>query len=91
VNDNVAEIIVEIGERIVLNSYPYFDLSDEERNLAKKDKVTWNNFCRAVQDCTKSTGLVRDIIREMMDYMGIDAFVDSGGSSNDILGIFGEL
>lgn len=91
VNDNVAEITVEIGERVVLNSYPYFDLSDEERNLAKKDRVTWNNFCRAVQDCTKSTGLVRDIVREMMDYMGVGAFVDSGGSSNDILGIFGEL
>ena len=91
VMDNKAEITIELGGRKVLNYYPYFDLSEEEKAIARQDYETWQRFKKAVQDCITDTGYIRHIVGEMMDHMGLDAFLDSGGSSNDVLGIFGEL
>lgn len=91
VHNNSAEITVELSGRTVLNFYPYFDLSEEEKLVAKQDIEMWNHFCKAVQKCVGGSSKIQYIVRQMMDYMGIDAFVDSGGSNNDILGIFGEL
>lgn len=77
-----------VNSKNQLLSYPYYGLTQEEKKEAETNIELWELFIKAVGRCAgKSKNLIENTMREM----GIGAFISSGGSYADIVGIFGEL
>ena len=71
-----------------LNYYPYYGLSQEEKEEVKKNEVLWNKFVKAVGQCAP---MISSQVEDAMRNMGKAAFINAGGSYADIVGVFGEL
>ena len=73
--------------------YPYYGLSPEEKKKAKENtpenNAIWENFVREVSGCCGNK--LSSEVASAMKTMKREAFVESGGSSADIIGILGEL
>jgi hypothetical protein len=75
--------------------YPYFQITPQEQKDAKSgangwDKV-WSNFKKYIIMQIKDSK-IKEAARVVMEKrMGVEAFAESGGSYNDIIGILGEL
>jgi hypothetical protein len=89
--DDIAITLTPEGEeKATLNHYPYFALTPNEQTLAKQDTETWRKFKLVIKSLV-SDNSIKATIGEVMEEMGVGAFVESGGSYNDIVGILGEL
>lgn len=73
-----------------LQSYPYFALTPEQQKDAMNNTTLWNNFKLAIKSCVHDSEL-QQAIESSMIRMGREAFISTGGSYQDIVGILGEL
>jgi hypothetical protein len=55
-----------------------------------KDKDVWNKF-KLVIKSTINNIEIKNTIEDVMNRMTVEAFVSTGGSYQDIIGILGEL
>lgn len=88
-------IIVEYNDQneavsAKLKSYPYFALNQEQQKDAMHNVELWNKFKLALRSCVSEPAL-QYTIEEAMVQMGLESFVSTGGSYQDIVGILGEL
>lgn len=90
--DGFEEILTITTKKqdVRLNYYPYFGLTEDERKGAMNDDATWERFVDAVASCVGGE-LQPSVKATMKHLMGRKAFIDTGGSDNDIVGILGEL
>lgn len=84
------EIILNDNQEGSLEYYPYYKLDSKQRDTAKKDQALWLAFKKVVGRCVGSE-LSPEVEYVMDKIMGIESFINSGGSYADIVGIFGEL
>lgn len=91
--DDIVISFDDLGQpkKAVMNRYPYFALTPEEQEAAKKNITMWNNFKFTIKSCTTDVRAKEAIEWVMNNEMGVGEFVSAGGSYNDIIGILGEL
>jgi hypothetical protein len=88
--EEITSLTININEEeTVLNYYPYFSLSAEEKKSAQENDELWEQFVEAVSSCTRS--LKKETAWVMNNLMKRDEFISTGGSYADIVGVLGEL
>ena len=75
-----------------LTSYPYYKLkrkSPEEAKRISEDEEIWHNFVQMVSSCVD--GKMSPWVKSAMFSMGKRAFITTGESYGDIVGVLGEV
>ena len=77
---------------VEVKGFPYYNLSPADRKLANENNPVSNYIWTSFQDyMSKGSRYEKEIKEAMNDLMGRKAFIDSGGSIGDVIGIMGEL
>lgn len=84
------ELTITINDQDTqLRYYPYFSLTTEEKEVLYNDEEIWKKFKEAVSSCVGTS--LKPHVKASMQHMGKKAFIDTGGSYADIIGVLGEL
>lgn len=84
---------IEIDQQRItqLRFYPYYGLNSKDPEEAAEiiqDQTLWQTFVTEVSNCA---GSFAPYVKSSMLSMGKQAFIDTGASYSDIIGILGEL
>ena len=77
---------------VEVKGFPYYNLTPADRALANENNPVSNYIWESFQDyMSNGSRYENEIKKAMNDLMGRKAFINSGGSIGDVIGIIGEL